>query len=61
MTLQTLLCKVEVQPVRGLGGRGRLSCKPEEILLITVALLASSTPRKGFPTMGNKKKPYKMG
>lgn len=60
MTLQTLLCKVQAHVVRGLGMGGRHLCKPEEVLLITVALLVSSTPRQGFPTMVTKKAPQNV-
>lgn len=55
MTLLILLCKVQVLLVRGLGGIQ--SCKFEEILLITVALLMSSTLREGFPTTGTEETP----
>lgn len=58
-TLQALPCKVQVLLARGVGGGGRHSCKPEEVLLITVALLVSSTLRKGAPTMGTKEAPQK--
>lgn len=58
-TLQALPCKVQVLLARGLGGGGRHSCKPEEVLLITVALLVSSTLRKGAPTVGTKEAPQK--
>lgn len=46
---------MQVLLVRGLGG-GQ-SCKSEEVLLITVALLMSSTLREGFPTTGTEETP----
>lgn len=57
LALQTLLCKMQVQLMRGWGGRGRNSCKPEEVLLIAAALLVSSTLRKDFATLGTKEAP----
>lgn len=48
MILLILLSKVQVLLVRCLCGRR--SCKSEEVLLVTAALLMRSILREGFPT-----------